>query len=177
MITPKRHEDARGYFSETFRQDWFRANVAEVGFVQDNQSFSQRAGTVRGLHYQSPPSDQGKLVRSLSGAIFDVAVDIRKYSPSYGRWTSAILTADEGNQLWIPSGFLHGFCTLTPETLVSYKVTAYYDADCDMGVRWDDPEIAVSWPDIADPSLLSRKDAALPSLDALPAHFHLAKGS
>lgn len=171
VITPARHEDSRGYFSETFRRDWFAANVAGVDFVQENQSLSRSAGVVRGLHFQSAPAAQGKLVRCLAGAVFDVAVDIRQGSPNFGKWTSVILTAEEGNQLWIPPGFLHGFCTLLPDCLVSYKVTAYYDRESDRGVLWNDPEIGVAWPKVANPELLSPKDKVLPLLGALPRYF------
>lgn len=171
VVTPDRHEDSRGYFSETFRRDWFAANVADVDFLQENQSLTRRVGVVRGLHFQSAPAAQGKLVRCLTGAIFDVAVDIRRGSPSFGKWTSAILTAEKGNQLWIPAGFLHGFCTLVSDCLVSYKVTAYYDRTNDRGVLWNDPEIGVVWPDVADPELLSPKDKTQPLLRSLPAYF------
>lgn len=171
-VVPSRHGDLRGYFSETFRDDWFRANVADVDFVQENQSLSRAAGVVRGLHFQSEPYAQGKLVRCLAGAIFDVAVDIRKGSPSFGQWTAVTLTAEEGNQLWVPPGFLHGFCTLVPDCLVSYKVTAYYNKDADKGVRWDDPGIVITWPDVADPTLLSPKDTVQPLLSELPDYFH-----
>lgn len=170
-ITPRRHEDSRGYFSETFREDWFGANVGPFDFVQENQSLSRIAGVVRGLHFQTEPAAQGKLVRCVSGAIFDVAVDIRHGSPTFGEWTAAILTAEQGNQLWIPPGFLHGFCTLVPDCLVSYKVTSYYDRDCDRGVRWNDPDIGITWPEVADSSLLSAKDAEAPLLRDLPSYF------
>lgn len=170
-IIPVRHGDDRGYFSETFRDDWFVANVADVTFVQENQSLSRSPGVVRGLHFQSRPSAQGKLVRCVAGAIFDVAVDIRRGSATYGKWVAATLTADQGNQLWIPQGFLHGFCTLGPDTLVVYKVTDYYDRDCDMGVRWDDADIGVAWPDIADPRHLSERDSRQPRLRDLADYF------
>lgn len=173
-ILPIRHGDGRGYFSETFRDDWFRANVAAVSFVQENQSLSRAAGVVRGLHFQSEPHAQGKLVRCVAGAIFDVAVDIRAGSPSFGRWVAATLTAADGNQLWIPAGFLHGFCTLEPDTLVSYKVTSYYNAGADKGVRWDDPDIAIDWPGAADPQHLSPKDGRQPLLRDLPTYFTYA---
>nr|WP_314262208.1 dTDP-4-dehydrorhamnose 3,5-epimerase [uncultured Devosia sp.] len=172
-ITAARHGDTRGYFSETFREDWFRANVADVDFVQENQSLSRHVGVVRGLHFQSEPHAQGKLVRCLSGSIFDVVVDIRKGSSSFGQWTSLTLSADEGNQLWVPPGFLHGFCTLEPDCLVSYKVTSYYSKDADKGVRWNDPAIGITWPDVADPTLLSPKDTIQPLLSELPGYFQL----
>lgn len=173
-IVPSRHADARGYFSETFRDDWFRTNVAAFDFVQENQSLSVEAGVVRGLHFQTVPHAQGKLVRCLAGEIFDVAVDIRHGSPTYGQWTSVTLSAELGNQLWVPPGFLHGFCTLVPNCLVAYKVTDYYNRDADKGVRWNDPEIGIAWPKIADPILLSPKDANQPSLADLPAFFTFA---
>jgi dTDP-4-dehydrorhamnose 3,5-epimerase len=172
-VISDRHQDARGYFSETFRADWFASNVGHANFVQENLSLSHKAGVVRGLHFQSGSSAQGKLVRSVTGAVFDVAVDIRRGSPNFGRWTSVTLSADQGNQVWIPPGFLHGFCTLLPGCLVAYKVTAYYDRDADSGVLWNDPDIGVAWPDIADESLLSAKDATLPPLMALSNAFDL----
>lgn len=171
-IMPVRHGDERGYFTETFRDDWFTSNVADVAFVQENQSLSRNPGVLRGLHFQTAPSAQGKLVRCISGAIFDVAVDIRQGSPSFGKWVSATLTADQGNQLWVPTGFLHGFCTLTPDTMVAYKVTSYYDRSCDKGVSWNDPDIGIIWPDIVDPALLSPKDGQQPRLAELPSYFH-----
>ena len=170
-ILPTRHQDERGYFAETFRSDWFAANVADVPFVQENQSLSRSVGVVRGLHFQAAPFAQGKLVRCVAGAIFDVAVDIRRESPSFGKWVATTLTAEKGNQLWIPEGFLHGFCTLTPDTQVSYKVTNYYDKASDKGVLWNDPQIGIQWPDIADPASLSAKDQGQPKLADLPAYF------
>lgn len=173
-ITPSKHEDHRGYFSETFRDDFFRREVADLSFVQENQSLSRSAGVVRGLHYQVSPHAQGKLVRCVAGAIFDVAVDLRRGSPSFGKWVTATLTAEEGNQLWIPAGFGHGFCTLVPDCIVSYKVTDYYNRDADMGVAWDDPEIAIAWPEIADPANLSSKDANQPTLRSAAQLFTFA---
>jgi dTDP-4-dehydrorhamnose 3,5-epimerase len=170
-ILPKRHGDSRGYVSETFRADFFAKNVSSLTFVQENQSLSQSAGTIRGLHFQSQPHAQGKLVRCVAGAIFDVAVDVRHDSPQYGRWTAVSLSAELGNQLWIPPGFLHGFCTLASDCLVSYKVTDYYSAENDGGVRWDDPDIGIAWPEIADTATLSAKDARQPSLRDLPPLF------
>lgn len=173
-ITTVAHGDHRGSFSETFRDSWFREHVAPVTFVQENQSLSRIAGTLRGLHYQTNPAAQGKLVRCLAGAIFDVAVDIRTGSPHYGKWVGRTLTAEQGNQLWVPEGFLHGFCTLTPDTLVCYKVTNYYSKDNDAGVAWNDPDIGVAWPDIVDPEQLSAKDRVQPALRDLPDHFTFA---
>ncbi|MBK5264683.1 MAG: dTDP-4-dehydrorhamnose 3,5-epimerase [Alphaproteobacteria bacterium] len=171
-VSPKKFGDERGYFSEIFRQDWFCKNVAEVDFVQENQSLSAKNGTIRGLHFQTDPFAQGKLVRCLAGAIFDVAVDLRAGSPRYGQWTAVELTAEKGNQLWIPAGFGHGFCTLLPDTIVCYKVTAYYSPEHDSGVAWDDKDIAVVWPEVADASSLSAKDQAQPRFADLPAYSH-----
>ncbi len=170
-ILPKRHGDERGYFTETFRDDWFRENVADVTFFQENQSLSRSRGVLRGLHFQSHPSAQGKLVRCISGAILDVAVDIRHGSPTYGRHVAVTLTAEQGNQLWIPVGFLHGFCTLTADVLIAYKVTAYYDPAADRGVLWNDPDLAIAWPDFVDPALMSGKDRQQPLLRDLPHYF------
>lgn len=176
-ILPVQHGDDRGVFQETFRQDWFAEHVADVTFVQENQSLSRSPGVIRGLHFQSNPHAQGKLVRCVAGAIFDVAVDIRTGSASYGQWVSAELTAEAGNQLWVPAGFLHGFCTLTADAIVAYKVTDYYNRDCDKGVQWNDPDIAVAWPEIANPSLLSPKDSQQPALKDLPPYFHHTTGA
>jgi len=170
-ILPKRFADDRGYFSEVFRLDAFQAHAGAVDFVQENQSLSARVGTVRGLHFQTSPFAQGKLVRCIAGRIFDVAVDIRSGSPTYGKWIAVELSADAGNQLWIPAGFAHGFCTLTPDAVVCYKVSAYYSAEHDKGVAWDDPVIGVAWPDVVDRELLSAKDRVQPALAALPAYF------
>jgi dTDP-4-dehydrorhamnose 3,5-epimerase len=170
-IVPRKIQDERGYFSEIFRIDRFEAEVARVDFVQDNQSLSVREGTIRGVHFQSPPAAQAKLVRCLAGRLFDVAVDLRRDSRTYGRWISVVLSPDENNQLWIPEGFGHAFCTLEPNSIVSYRVTSYYSAENDKGVSWDDPDIAIAWPDCADPATLSPKDSDQPSLADLPAYF------
>lgn len=169
-LRPKRHGDGRGYFSEVFKAAWFRIHVADVGFVQDNELLSDRAGTIRGLHFQLEPFAQGKLVRCVRGALFDVAVDIRSGSPTFGKWVSAELSAENGDQLWVPAGFAHGFMTLAPNTVINYKVTAPYDADHDRGVKWDDPEIGISWP-VMEHSILSEKDAKQPFLSELPRCF------
>jgi dTDP-4-dehydrorhamnose 3,5-epimerase len=163
-ILPERFGDHRGHFAEVFRQDWFDQHVAETSFVQQNQSLSREAGTLRGLHCQIGTHAQGKLVHCLSGAIFDVAVDVRKGSPSYGTWLGVELSADKGNQLWIPPGFLHGFCTLTPSALVSYMVTSYYSPQHERGVIWNDEDVAIRWPEILDRSCISSKDSKLPHL-------------
>ncbi|MDC7676510.1 dTDP-4-dehydrorhamnose 3,5-epimerase [Asticcacaulis sp. LKC15W] len=164
LITPNRIGDHRGYFVEAFKADWFRENVEDVTFVQDNQSMSAQVGTIRGLHYQSAPFGQGKLVRVLKGAIFDVTVDIRKDSPTFGQWIGANLTAEGGEQLWVPDGFAHGFCILEPNTEVFYKVTNPYSREHDKGVAFDDPEIGIEWPiDLAE-AVLSDKDKVQPKL-------------
>lgn len=172
-ITPRRIGDARGWFAETFRADAFAEAVGPFSFVQDNESLSARAGTVRGLHFQTAPFVQGKLVRCVAGAIFDVAVDLRHDSPGYGRWVAVELTPEKGNQLWIPPGFAHGFCTLKPDSVVSYKVTAPYSHPNDRGVAWDDPAIGIAWPAEAQLETLSDKDRRQPLLADLPALFSM----
>lgn len=172
-IMPRPIRDERGYFVEIFRQDAFLAHGPASEFVQDNQSLSARAGTIRGLHFQSHPAAQGKLVRCLSGRIFDVAVDLRNGSPTFGKWISVVLSPEDCNQLWVPIGFGHGFCSLEPNSIISYRVTAYYSAENDKGVAWDDPDIAIEWPPIADPATLSAKDRTQPRLAELPSYFSM----
>jgi dTDP-4-dehydrorhamnose 3,5-epimerase len=169
LIVAKRFEDTRGHFQEVWSDRAFRENVADVTFVQDNLSFSIKKGTLRGLHFQRPPRAQGKLVQVLQGAILDVAVDIRCASPTYGHHSIIRLDAEEGAQLWIPDGFLHGFCTLEDETVVFYKVTDYYSPEHDAGVIWNDPDLGINWP--MDTVVLSEKDQKLPWLRDLPAAF------
>lgn len=162
LATPPRFGDARGFFAESWSARAFGAVAPGVAFVQDNHSLSERAGTVRGLHYQSPPHAQGKLVRCGRGALWDVAVDARAGSPTYGGWFGAELTAANGRQLWIPAGFLHGFVSLEPDTEIVYKCTDFYAPEADGAVRWD--SCGIDWPEIAgaDP-VLSAKDAAAPA--------------
>lgn len=167
VLTPRRFEDSRGVFSEVFRRDAMTALGVTRDFVQDNHSVSRRRGTVRGLHYQIAPFAQDKLVRVVRGAIFDVAVDLRRHSPTFGRHVTCILSAAEWNQLLIPVGFAHGFCTLEPDTEVIYKVTAYYSAAHERGIRWDDPQLGIDWPVAPDVALLSEKDRQLPSWGAV----------
>lgn len=162
LITPAKFEDERGYFMETFNAPEFALLGVDATFVQDNQSYSKRAGTVRGLHFQTPPQPQAKLVRALSGSIFDVAVDLRQGSRTYGEWCAVTLTADDGRQLFIPRGFAHGFCTLEPDTVVAYKVDGLYSAAADSGLFWADPDLGVRWPVSPDDAILSQKDARLP---------------
>lgn len=168
---PDRITDDRGYFSELFRLDSFFSAVGSYQFTQENESMSLKAGTIRGLHYQSGPAAQGKLVRCTAGAVFDVAVDIRAGSPTYGCWGGVELSPAIGNWLWIPPGFAHGFCTLFPNSVLNYKVTAYYSAEYDKGLAWDDPDIRIEWPAIADPETLSVKDRAHPKFSDLPPLF------
>jgi dTDP-4-dehydrorhamnose 3,5-epimerase len=172
LIVPKRFSDARGYFSETWSDRLFRERIEDVFFVQDNQSMSAKKATVRGLHFQKPPYAQGKLVRVVRGSIFDVAVDIRRGSPTYGRHVATRIDAAEGAQLWVPPGFLHGFCTLEDETEVFYKVTTYYSASHDAGVLWSDPDLGIDWPVEPESVVLSDKDRQLPRLRDLPDYFY-----
>jgi dTDP-4-dehydrorhamnose 3,5-epimerase len=171
LISPKRFGDSRGYFAEIWSDHSFRKEIADVTFVQDNQSVSARKGTLRGLHFQKPPSAQGKLVRVVSGSIFDVAVDIRKGSPTYRKHIAVHLDAAEGAQLWVPPGFLHGFCTLEDETEVFYKVTSYYSPRDDAGILWNDEDLGINWPVHSDSVILSDKDQRHPALRDLPDFF------
>jgi dTDP-4-dehydrorhamnose 3,5-epimerase len=161
IITPKRHGDERGHFSETYK----KVSIEEAGFkrefIQDNQSLSSEKGVVRGLHFQTPPFAQDKLVRVLRGAIFDVAVDLRSSSATYGRYFSIELSAKNGKQLLIPIGFAHGLCTLEPHTEIAYKVSDYYAPDNDAGLMFDDPDIGIAWP-LQEQAILSQKDQSLP---------------
>jgi dTDP-4-dehydrorhamnose 3,5-epimerase len=162
LFVPRRFTDARGSFSEIWVDRWFREEIADLAFVQENQSVSARKGTVRGLHFQKPPAAQGKLVRVTRGSIFDVTVDIRQGSPTYGQYVATCLDAVEGAQLWVPPGFLHGYCTLENETEVCYKVTAYYNPSHEAGVLWNDQDLAINWPVEPDSVVLSDKDQRLP---------------
>jgi dTDP-4-dehydrorhamnose 3,5-epimerase len=171
LIVPKRFTDRRGYFTETWSDRSFRQEIANEAFVQDNQSVSAKKGTVRGLHFQKPPFAQGKLVRVVRGSILDVAVDIRKGSPTYRQHVATKLDALEGKQLWVPPGFLHGFCTLEDATEVFYKVTAYYSASHDAGVFWNDVDLGISWSVEVASAVVSEKDRMLPRLCDLPDFF------
>jgi len=171
LIVPKKHMDARGYFAEIFRKEVLHSWIGEVEFVQENQSRSSRPGTVRGLHFQVAPSAQAKLVRVARGAIFDVAVDLRKSSPSYGRHISAKLSVENLAGLYIPVGFAHGFCTLEPETEVIYKVSSYYDPSAEKGLLWNDPALKIAWPVESSAVTVSDRDRAYPFLSELGAWF------
>jgi dTDP-4-dehydrorhamnose 3,5-epimerase len=169
LLAPKVFTDARGSFSETWQQDDFRAAGIEVDFIQDNQVGSVRAGTLRGLHFQRRPAAQSKLVRVLRGAIFDVAVDLRPGSASYGRWGAVELSAENRLQFFVPAGFAHGYLTLTDHCEVLYKVDAPYAPALEAGIRWDDPGLGIAWPSLAQPPLLAPRDATLPLLADLGA--------
>ena len=171
IIIPTRHGDDRGWFMETHSEKWFREHVSDVQFVQDNHSRSAIAGTIRGLHFQTPPYAQGKLVRCVAGKIWDVAVDIRRNSASYGKWAAAELTPENGRQLFIPVGFAHGFVTLAAGTEVIYKCTEYYAPESDGGIAWNDPDITLPWPLPASGPILSPKDTQLPRLRKLDNPF------
>jgi dTDP-4-dehydrorhamnose 3,5-epimerase len=171
IVEPTIHGDDRGWFLESFNErGWYDA-LQRAGepqprrFVQDNHSCSQ-AGVLRGLHYQLPPHAQGKLVRVVQGAAFDVAVDIRRGSSSFGRWTGARLDADNRRQLWIPEGFAHGFVALSDDTHFLYKTTDVYSRECERSIRWDDPQLAIAWPNLPGGPRLAPKDAAAPLVSA-----------
>jgi len=169
QITLRRFEDPRGYFAETYRESVFAEAGLVTGWVQENQSLSHQPGTLRGLHFQTPPHAQTKLVRVLSGTALDVWVDLRKDSPTFRQWDALELSAEAMNMVYVPKGFAHSFLTLTPDVIVSYKIDAYYAPDHDAGLRWDDPAIGIDWP-VASPHL-SKKDAALPTLAEFPSPF------
>jgi dTDP-4-dehydrorhamnose 3,5-epimerase len=164
VITPKRFLDGRGFFSETWKAVSFAEAGINVSFVQDNHARSDERGVVRGLHLQIGPNAQGKLVRVVRGSIWDVAVDARPGSPTYGKHAGAVLSAENWQQLWVPAGLLHGYCTLEPDTEVIYKVTAPWDRDAERGIIWNDPELAVPWPIAPGEAILSDKDKLLPRL-------------
>ncbi|GGK55313.1 dTDP-4-dehydrorhamnose 3,5-epimerase [Salinarimonas ramus] len=171
IVTPKRHGDARGFFSETWKRSAFREAGLAIDFVQDNHSLSAEAGTLRGLHFQSAPFAQTKLVRVPRGRVLDVAVDLRRSSPTYGRHVAVELSAANWRQLLVPVGFAHGFVTLEPDTEVVYKVDAEYAPAHDHGLAFDDPDLRIDWPFPADRLVLSDKDRRHPRLRDLPAYF------
>ena len=163
ILTPRRFGDARGYFTETWSGPRMKDAGLDVAFVQDNESLSAQKGTLRGLHYQAPPFAQSKLVRVGKGAILDVAVDARRGSPTYGKWIAEEISAANGAQILVPRGFLHGFVTLTPDTLVIYKVDNVYDGASDGSVAWNDADIGVDWGVSPDETVLSDKDRKAPA--------------
>jgi dTDP-4-dehydrorhamnose 3,5-epimerase len=171
IIAPKRHVDSRGWFSETFHEQRLHDLGIPDRFVQDNQSNSRSAGTLRGLHFQLPTHAQAKLITVLHGRILDVAVDVRRGSPTYGKHISAELSAECGRQLYIPVGFAHGFLTLTDDALVMYKVSEYYAPAHDSGIRFDDPDISFPWPMSKDRIIISDKDGRLPYLREFDSPF------
>jgi dTDP-4-dehydrorhamnose 3,5-epimerase len=175
LVTPTRHGDPRGFFSETFRADVFAAHGVEATFVQDNHAFSARKGVLRGLHFQIPPHAQGKLVRCIRGAILDVGVDIRIGSPSYGRHVAVELSAANWHQLWVPSGFAHGYVTLQDDCEVVYKTTCHYAPEYDRGIAWDDPALGIDWPLSADAVILSDRDKSHPRLANAERAFHFGR--
>lgn len=170
-ITPRRFSDSRGHFSETYNADTLAQHGITTQFVQDNQSYSRDIGTVRGLHFQSPPAAQTKLVRVLQGVVWDVAVDVRKHSPTFGGWVGVELSDAAGNQMLIPEGFLHGFVTRTTDCMVAYKCSATYAPETEGSVRFDDPDLAIDWGISPDDAVLSDKDAAAPRFADFAAPF------
>lgn len=171
VVTPARFGDERGFFSEVYNRD----ALAEVGitaeFVQDNHSFSARKGVIRGLHFQSPPHEQCKMVRVSRGEILDVIVDLRQGSPTYGQHAAVTLSAENWKQLWVPTGFAHGLCTLTENVEVVYKVTGFYSREHDLGLAYDDSDIAIEWPVLPAGAILSERDQHHPRLRDLPGYF------
>jgi len=170
-ITPVRHGDSRGFFSETYNKRALEAAGVALDFVQDNFSRSAERGTVRGLHYQLPPFAQDKLLMVVRGSVLDVAVDIRRGSPTFGQHVSVELSAENGRQLLVPAGFAHGFCTLEPDTEVFYKVTNFYAPEYDRGIIWTDPELGIAWPVEPSAATLSDRDTRHPTLADQPALF------
>lgn len=175
-IKSNRHKDKRGFFAETYSHRKYKELGIDVEFVQDNHSLSWEAETLRGLHFQAPPYAQGKLVRCGVGAIFDVAVDIRKGSPTFGHWVGYELSAENGHQLYIPIGFAHGFVTLKPGSEIVYKCTNYYTPEAEKSIRWDDPQIGIKWPLFNKP-IINERDATAPFLSESKTPFKLGENS
>jgi dTDP-4-dehydrorhamnose 3,5-epimerase len=174
LVEPRRHEDTRGFFQESYRRSLFYEGGIKVNFVQDNLARSSR-GVLRGLHFQLPPRPQGKLVTVVRGEVFDVGVDLRVGSPTYGAWEGVTLTDAQGALLYLPPGLAHGYAVLSPEADLAYKVTAEYDPELDTGILWNDPEVGVEWP--LDDPLLSEKDRALPPLGEFESPFTFRGGN
>lgn len=177
ILQPVRHEDSRGFFSEVFSSRDLAAVGIELDFVQENFAFSKQAHTVRGIHFQTPPHEQAKLVQVVSGAIYDIAVDLRRGSPWYGQFVSARISAKEWNQILIPAGFGHGLCTLEPDTAVLYKVTAHFSKAHDTGILWNDSELNIPWPLDGARPLISTKDKSLTTLAEFDTPFVYEEGS
>ena len=171
LLSPRKHGDRRGFFSETYSRKALAVIGIDIDFVQDNHSYSADKGTVRGLHFQTPPFAQDKLVRVVRGSVFDIAVDLRQGSPTYGRHAGAVLSAQAWNQILVPIGFAHGFMTLEPDTEVIYKVSNYYAPDHDKGLLWNDPALGINWPISDDEAVFSEKDGKLPRLAELVTPF------
>ena len=171
VLRPEKHGDGRGFLSEVYNRKALSAAGIEIDFVQDNHSLSARKGTVRGLHFQAPPFAQAKLVRVVRGSVFDVAVDLRRGSATYGRHTSVVLSAEAWNQILIPAGFAHGFMTLEADTEVLYKVSDYYSPEHESGLLWNDPALGIQWPLPAEDVVLSDKDLGHPTLSQLASSF------
>ena len=176
LIRPERHGDHRGFFAETYSLKKYSELGISDKFVQDNHSLSREVNTLRGLHFQAPPHAQAKLVRCGRGAIFDVVVDIRRGSPTYGQWEGYELTAANGNQLYIPIGFAHGFVTMEPDSEIVYKCSDYYAPKAEGAVYWNDPDIGIDWPTNTDP-ILSDKDSSAPLISALKSPFIFGENS
>ncbi len=172
VLTPKRNGDHRGFFSEVYNKKTLAEAGIDITFVQDNHAFSAEKGTVRGLHFQIPPFAQDKLVRVVRGSVFDVAVDLRRGSPTYGKHVSVVLSSEAWNQILVPIGFAHGLMTLEPDTEVLYKVSNYYSAEHDKGLLWNDPALGIEWPVAEEEAILSAKDKVQPRLADLPPYFH-----
>lgn len=171
VLVPGKFGDHRGFFSETYNKRALAGIGIDLDFVQDNDTMSAEKGTVRGLHFQVEPFSQHKLVRVVRGAILDVAVDVRRGSPTFGQHVAVELSAETWNQILVPIGFAHGFCTLEPDSHIVYKVTNYYSPDHDRGLRWDDPALGIDWPVTPDAAVLSDRDRNWPKLSDLPSHF------
>ena len=174
IISPRRQRDARGFFSEVWREDQMTGSGIDLRFIQENHALSCAAGTVRGLHFQVGKSAQAKLIRCPRGSILDVAVDIRRGSPTYGRYATVVLSDENWKQCYVPAGFAHGYCTLQPNTEVIYKVNRYYSREHDLGLAWNDPRLGIAWPVSEDEAVLSDKDRRQPALADLLAHFRYA---
>ncbi len=172
VLTPNKHGDHRGFFSEIYNKKILAEAGIDIDFVQDNHSLSAEKGVVRGLHFQVPPYVQDKLVRVARGSVLDVAVDLRRGSPTYGKHVSVVLSAEEWNQILVPIGFAHGLMTLEPDTEVIYKVSNYYSAEHDKGLLWNDPALGIEWPVAEEEAILSAKDKVQPRLADLPPYFH-----